>query len=399
MRLMQSVRARAYTQQILIWALYFDNFPHGHYGTIRQQVWSVLHFPFQLAIVGVVEGSQQVALARYVIKNWTKIDTSITKYCLIENLDGAKLRDKLFELLDYWYFTSKTETQEFQAITEKTIWQIGNTTKICSAANATAYTDSNTIPTLFYNMSIDMFNGVYIGLGMKLPADKLEKHTAAEIALKSWRLVYLYYWVSFCILMACSIAFLILIRRHRHDLFDFVSIGSRIMSLIIGAVLCAMISNEIGLYQFLGSPAVLPISLSLIFFVLCFDKLSAVFCNWHLLKSGQPHAKEYEEHDHLEHDHGDAHEHTAHASGHGYHESTLLDHRKSAGWSIHGESEDMQPLTRKAAHGGTEYYGTEHASFPMEPLISPPLVSPPANGHGHGSGGYMPVSNSQNYGA
>jgi hypothetical protein len=70
---MQSVRASAYTQQVLIWALYFDNFPHGHYGTIRQQVWSVLHFPFQLAIVGVVEGSQQVALARYVIKNCTAL--------------------------------------------------------------------------------------------------------------------------------------------------------------------------------------------------------------------------------------------------------------------------------------------------------------------------------------
>lgn len=28
------------------WALYFDDFPHGHYGTIRQQVWSLLHFSF-----------------------------------------------------------------------------------------------------------------------------------------------------------------------------------------------------------------------------------------------------------------------------------------------------------------------------------------------------------------
>ncbi|KAK7192472.1 hypothetical protein PSPO01_01180 [Paraphaeosphaeria sporulosa] len=385
---------------VLIWALYFDNFPHGHYGTIRQQVWSVLHFPFQLAIVGVVEGSQQVALARYVIKNWSKIDKAIDKYCLAENLDGSKLRDKLFELLDYWYFTSKTETQEFQYITEETIWQIGNTTNICSAANATEYINTGTIPTLFYNMSIDMFNGVYVGLGMKLPADKLEKYTAAEIALKSWRLVYLYYRVSFCILMACSIAFLILIRRHRHDLFDFVSIGSRVMSLIIGAILCVMISNEVALYQFLGSPAVLPVCLCLIFLVLCFDKLSAVFCNWHLLKSGQPYAKEYEEHGHHEHGHGDAHEHAAHASGHAHHDSTILDHRKSAAWSIHPESEDTLPLTKHDAHSSTEYYGTDHGGYPMEPLVSPPLLSPPpATGHGSATGGYMPVSNSQNYGA
>lgn len=347
-----------------------------------------------------MEGSQQVALARYVIKNWAKIDKAIDTYCLTENLDGAKLRDKLFEILDYWYFTSKTETREYQYITQNTIWQIGNATNICSPANATEYINSDTIPTLFYNMSIDMFNGVYVGLGMKLPADKLEKNTAAEIALKSWRLVYLYYWVSFCILMACSIVFLLLIRRHRHDLFDFVSIGSRVLSLAIGAILCAMISNEVGLYQLLGSPAVLPVCLCLTFLVLCFDKLSAVFCNWHLLKSGQPYALEYEEHGHHEHSHGDAHEHATHASGHAHRDSKLLDHRKSAAWSFNGESEDTLPLTKHAAHVSTEYYGTEHASYPMEPLMSPPLLSPPpATGHGAAAGGYMPVSNSQNYGA
>jgi len=380
--------------QVLIWALYFDNFPHGHYGTIRQQIWSVLHFPFQLAVVGVVEGSQQVALARYVIKNWAKIDSGIDKYCLQDNLDGTKLRDKLLELLDYWYFESKTDTLKYQEITEKTIWEIGNTTNICSKANATDYINGESIPTLFYNMTLDMFDGVYVGLGMKLPADKLEKESASAIALKSWKLVYLYYWVSFCTLIACSIAFLILIRRHRRDAFDFISIGSRCIALTIGGVLIGLVSNEVGLYQFLSSPAVLPLCLILIFLVLCFDKLSAVFCNWHLLKSGQPYAKEHEEHHHHEH-HDGAHEHAEHASGHAHHDSSHIDHRKSAAWSIHGDPhDDTVPLTR-----GTEYYGAEHGSYPMTPLMSPPLVSPPPTTGPHAPGGYMPISNSQNFGA
>lgn len=380
----------AYNDQVLIWALYFDNFPHGHYGTIRQQIWSILHFPFQLAIVGVVEGSQQVALARYVIKNWNKIDSSIDKYCLEENLDGTKLRDKLLELLNYWSFTSKTETQSFQAVTEQAIWNIGNATGICSKENATKYINKDSIPTPFYNMSIDMFDGVYVGLGMKLPADKLEKQTAYEIALKSWKLVYMYYWVSFCMLIACSVLFLILIRRHRHDLFDFVSIGTRMFALIIGAILCALVGNEVGLYQFLGSPGVLPVCLSLIFLILCCDKLSAELCNWRLLRSGQPYAKEYEVHGH---GHGDTHEHAEHASGRSPHASTLLDHRKSAAWSVHAESmlEDTQPLTQHVA--GTEHYDTERGSYPLTPLMSPPPVT------GQRAGGYMPVSSSHDRGA
>ena len=383
-------RGVAYNDQVLIWALYFDAFPHGHYGTIRQQIWSILHFPFQLAIVGVVEGSQQVALARYVIKNWHKIDSSMDKYCLEENLDGAKLRDKLLELLNYWSFTSKTETLTFQAITEEAIWKIGNSTGICSKENATKHLEEKSIPTPFYNMSIDMFDGVYVGLGMKLPADKLEKQTAYEIALKSWKLVYMYYWVSFCMLIACSVLFLILIRRHRHDLFDFVSIGTRMFALIIGAILCALIGNEIGLYQFLGSPAVLPVCLSLIFIILCCDKLSAEFCNRRLLRSGQPYAKEYEEHGHS---HGDAHEHAEHASGHSPHASASLDHRKSAAWSIHPDSmsEDTQPLTKHAV--GTEYYGAETGGYPLTPL----MTTPPATDKR--PGGYMPVRSSQDHGA
>lgn len=392
----------AYTEQVLVWAFCFDNFPHGHYGTIRQQIWSVLHFPFQLGIVGLVEGSQQVALARYVLRNWAKIYSSIDESCFEENLDGEKLRDKLFELLEYWHFTSKTETQNYQRITEAAIWQIGNTTDICSKANATEYKSNNTFPTLFLNMTVDMFNGVYVGLGMKLPADKLEKHTATEIAVKSWRLVYLYFWVSFCIIMACSIIFLVLIRRHRHDLFDFISIGSRTVSLVLGALFCALVSNEVGLYRFLGSPAVLPVCLVLIFLVLCFDKVSAVFCNWHLLKSGEPYAKEYEEHDHHGHRGGDAHEDAAYTSIHGHHDSTTGDHRKSAAWSMHGVNEDTQSLTNTAAHASTGYYGAGYGGYPMEPLTSPPPVSPllsTEHGHAHAPEGYTPVSTSQNYGA
>ena len=69
--------------------LYFDNHPHGHYGTIRQQLWSALHFPFHLAVVGVVEGSQQIALARYVFKSMAKFMKEIEIHCTIQQLDGG----------------------------------------------------------------------------------------------------------------------------------------------------------------------------------------------------------------------------------------------------------------------------------------------------------------------
>ncbi|KAF2689558.1 hypothetical protein K458DRAFT_484225 [Lentithecium fluviatile CBS 122367] len=358
---------------VLLWALYFDNFPHGHYGTIRQQIWSLMHFPFQLAIVGIVEGSQQLVLARYVIKNWEKIIKGIDQACWYENQDGEKLRDSLLKLLDYWNFESKSETLPLQDKVLAEIYEIGNATGICSPENIADYDATGDVPLPFGQMIFQMFDGVYVGLGMKLPVDKVETYSASGVAIHSWRLVYLYFWVSFCLFVICSIVFLILIRRHRADTFDFVSIGVRFIVLAAGGALIALIANENGLYGFLASPAILPTCLALFFLILFFDRLSAAFCNWHLRKSGEPYAEEYaEEHHHGGHGgHEEVLGQAAHASGHSHHNSMVADHRKSTAWSIHS---DRVPLT-----GGTGYHGPEEG-YAMTPLMSPPAMNTPPVG-------------------
>jgi hypothetical protein len=306
------------------------------------------------------------------------------------------------KLLDYWNFEAKFETYEYQRATEDIIYKIGNDTNICSAANATTYRADNNWPKDFASMTQHMFDGVYIGLGMKLPVSKLEKETAQEIAIKSWKIVFIYYWSSFVLLITCSIVFLVLIRRHRSDIFDYVSIGSRIIAVVVGGALLGLVANYDALYSFIRSPAVMPVCLSLLLLILIFDKLSATFANYQLKKSGEPYALEFEE----EHHHGgggdaheDAHGHATHVSGH-RHDDLLTSLRKSVAWSTHDS--DMIPLT---APESTEYHhGEEHTSYAMGPLMSPPLVNVSAAGAVHHSGsapvsshgGYAPVSN---YGA
>jgi hypothetical protein len=395
-----------------VWALYFDNFPHGHYGTIRQQIWSLLHFPFQLAIVGVVEGSQQIALARYVTKNADKVAKTLVRHCQTEHLNGQKLQDKLQYLLEYFELDTKFETLGAFYSAQTAIWNIGNATGICSPENAATYQDidnyqNGTWPQEFKDVDLYLSNGMYIGLGVKLPVDKLETTTPLEVAVGGWRLVYLYYWSSFCLLIACLIIFLILIRRHKADLFDFTSIISRSLALGVGGAMLALLSNDNRLYAAISSPALLPMVVLLLFLILVIDKLSTLWCNWRLRKSGKPYALEYEEHGHhdLSHSaHGSLHE-TGALQGHAPHDSIsgLEDMRKATRWSMHPE--DMRPLTAQS----TEYH-SPHQSYAMEPLMSPPLTSPPmmspdpvahqATGYmGHTPAGYAPVSTGQNLGA
>ncbi|KAF2830010.1 hypothetical protein CC86DRAFT_344876 [Ophiobolus disseminans] len=395
---------------VFIWALYFDNFPHGHYGTIRQQIWSLLHFPFQLAIVGVVEGSQQLALARYTIKSLFKVEKDIAKFCQTDKLDGAKLRDALFKVLDYFELDKKLETLFWFEEAESYIYKIGNSTGICAGGKADGYlSEDGSWPDDILHVNSAISNGLYVGLGMKLPVNKLEEYEPLAIALNSWRLVYMYYWSCFCALMLCLIIFLFLIRRHKADLFDFTSIISRVLVLGVGGALLGLIANEERLYGALATPMLLPICVILMFLIMVTDKLSALWCNWRLKKSGQPYALEVVEHEHEhgheDHAHGEVHEHDEHAplKGHGHHDSVNLeDARKSAHYSVYT---DTTPLS---AHS-TEYHNGHQGGYAMEPLMSPPLMSPPlmsphpaTPGLGakpSGPGGYMPVSGGQNYGA
>ena len=391
----------------MLWALYFDNFPHGHYGTIRQQIWSLLHFPFQLAIVGVVEGSQQLALARYTIKNAFKVTTTLVKHCQTENLDGAKLRDSLRTLLDYFELDTKTETWKYFDDALRSIYRIGNATGICSPANATSYDTDWPKDILIVDAAIS--NGIYVGLGMKIPVSKLDDYTPLEVAINGWRLVYMYFWTSFCVLVTCMIIFLFLIRRHRADLFDFTSVISRLLVLGVGGALVSLIANKDRLYGALASSMLLPICVLLLFMVLLTDKLSSLWCNWRLRKSGQPYALEVDEHEHHgghEASHGGVvHEHAKEPlRGHSHHDSThLVDSRKSAHYDVYS---DTRPLTAAS----TEYSPRHHQDYAMEPLMSPPLMSPPLTSPDpvapfgppsrlSGPGGYQPVSSGQNYGA
>jgi len=328
-----------------------------------------------------VEGSQQLVLARYVIKNWDKIMKAIDQACSYDNEDGLVLQSSLLKMLDYWSFDSKPETLPMYEKVLISIYEIGNSTNICSAESIAEYQATDDLPVAFYEVLFNMFDGVFVGLGMKLPMDKLEKYSATGVAIQSWQLVYLYFWICFCFFIICTIVFMVLIRRHRADVFDFVSIGIRLIVLGVGGALIALVGNEEALYTFLSSPAVLPTCLSLLCLILVLDRLSAAFSNWLLHKSGQPYALEYAEETHPHAGHVEVHEHGGHASDLSHHGPGALEHRKSTAWSIHS---DMEPLT-----SGTEYHGADH-SYAMSPLMSPPGVSPPPMG-GARPGGYAPV--------
>lgn len=349
---------------IFLWCLYFDNSPHGHYGTIRQQIWSVLHFPLQLTIVGVVEGSQQVALARYIMRQTTKIDKAFYEDCMVNHLDGVPLVNAIVKSLQYFQLESKVESERWIPVLNDDIFTIGNMTSICAPENVNGKYEPGWYPQELVNLLYDSLGAIYSSLGMKLPLDK----DPTLVAVHSWRIVYIYYWSSFVLLLASLIAFLFLIRKNKADIFDWVSVIVRFVVLLAGAALIAVAANQDALFTFLATPAVLPTCVILLFLVLLFDRLSGVFANWRLRKSGQAFVREEDE----------DHEHEAH----GEHHTTLDKNGVEVGTS------ETDPLTANTAYMGVQ-------SFAMGPVSV--HKSPPPSFRSSASG-YMPVGNDQLYG-
>lgn len=331
-------------------------------------------------------------MARYVLKSVDKGTKQLHDICL-KNLDGVKLYDELHKLADKFQFTSKLETYFYYDEMKWHIENIGNSTGICSSQNTTSYVETKVWPDDFLWIESAIQNGVYSGLGVKMPIKKLTAEIEPiKIAEDSWWLSYMYFWSCFCALIVSLIVFLFLIRRHKVDAFDFVSVIIRCLVLGAGGAALAVLANRTRLVGLLNSPAILPMAVVLLFIILCSDKLASLWCNWRLVKSGEPYALEYEE----EHHHGGGHEEhgEVHMTGDEEHGNVhhgrpeLKGHRKSAGWSIHADPVDLaKEKTGYAGHHRDSSHGSGGVQTPPLQSPSPPPMTPRA-----GTGGYMPVA-------
>ncbi|CAI7615088.1 unnamed protein product [Penicillium pancosmium] len=62
----------------IMYQLYFDNVRMEPFGSVRQQLWSILHFPFHLALALMMEGTNQILLCTHVVKDLYKLVPLIT---------------------------------------------------------------------------------------------------------------------------------------------------------------------------------------------------------------------------------------------------------------------------------------------------------------------------------
>lgn len=188
-----------------MWILYYDKVPNYRFGTIKQQLWMALHLPFHLGILGVVEGSQQLAQARYIYYNTGILFQKLLDGCVEGQLNGEALAKNLTKTVDYFKFNESARGTLALDYVWPQVYFLGNETNVCSAANTTNL-DNGTygLPYTFSEFLIRTISAMYqsFEIDIEKEGDAIEE-SGFFVAVDSWAVVYTYFWAAIILLEVC----------------------------------------------------------------------------------------------------------------------------------------------------------------------------------------------------
>ncbi|CAO2653794.1 Nn.00g032050.m01.CDS01 [Neocucurbitaria sp. VM-36] len=260
---------------VFMWVLYFDKVPHYRFGTVQQQLWMALHLPFHLAILGVVEGSQQLVQARYIYFSKEKLLHEAWYRCVGNHLDGQALTTNLTKNIEYFKINQSAQGTLALDYVYREIYLLGNTTNVCSPSNTTDYTnDFGGVPHTFANFISRAIGAMVQAFEIDIPPEGEVR--SSRIALRSWTVIYTYFWSAIILLLASYTITSLLSdadveygpRLRRYISF---SILSRALMISLAVVMLVVgLTNFMFLQGYIASAWILP-TVVLSLFIICWS--------------------------------------------------------------------------------------------------------------------------------
>ncbi|KAL2071971.1 hypothetical protein VTL71DRAFT_11314 [Oculimacula yallundae] len=249
---------------LLMWQMYFDNHPHGHYGTIKQQWWALSHFSLHLGIVGVVEGSNRMAIIYNATTVWASASDKISTLCSTSSVVGNRenfvqtVNDILQSLKLERYHTRSSDWVEYYL--NKTLYQTSSP-HYCildAALPSEKWTEAMWIK---HHLSIGIFRRFDI-----------QDAASNDSYYHTFNTTYSYLWCSVGLTMFMLLAFLWIVRRGKHDRFEWVRMISRFIIALLAVALACMSLVEVQFNNFIRSPWVVSTICFLMALVLTIDR-------------------------------------------------------------------------------------------------------------------------------
>lgn len=265
-----------------MWTLYFDNLPKHRFGTIKQQFWMALHFPLHLAILGVAEGAQHMALARYLYRCAEDFAEMTYRACVEGHLDGRQLSSNLTWNIEHFKLNESARGGEALHLVMEQVHILGNMTGVCSPSNTSNFHNGQYgVPLSFREYLKRGVSGMFQAFDLDIPQEGQTTY-GFDIAAHSWIVVYTYFWSALILLIVCLTAASILANTNRRgpvalNSLRWLSVGTRTVMIVFSLIMMivGLVSYE-WMYKYLSSPWVLPTVVIQLFIICLCDRVCKI---------------------------------------------------------------------------------------------------------------------------
>ncbi|MCJ1474324.1 hypothetical protein MMC13_002982 [Lambiella insularis] len=221
-----------------IWMLYFDQEETTHVGTLRQQFWTILHFPFHITVLLVVEGLNRLSVWTKILDVTTPLLDKFTPF-----LEGnPPTGNNMTELITY---LNETLQPLFEQFSSNQLVQAPNITDALELIRES--TDNVTFSDSVFELLSEGFNFVCENVGVEPPKEfKTGDPTSALAGIFDlFNTVFVYFFIcaGLCLIF---LAILFWTGKRRKLRGEILAIGVRIL---VGLGLSLLTLMDLPQYQ------------------------------------------------------------------------------------------------------------------------------------------------------
>ncbi|KAG4436442.1 hypothetical protein IFR05_008076 [Cadophora sp. M221] len=238
-----------------LYMLYFDWYNHHHFGSVRSQIWAILHFPLHLTLVLMVEGASQFIVWRKLIEVMDRLENffanAIVTWRDDPNTDFTDLQNSLNETVTAIF-------DDFPPTYTQTWIDVDNYLVVVGDMSTT---DEETVAAVD-NLFLTVQNSLFDTYGIKTPKSKEDAYSVSDPLTSSnkaedvFKLVFVYFFLAsgITLILMNTLRFISKRDRTKTDTLRM------IFNFIVGVALCliaATVNTNIS-HNFMRSSAVLP---------------------------------------------------------------------------------------------------------------------------------------------
>jgi hypothetical protein len=259
-----------------MWQLYFDNHPHGDYGTIKQQWWAFSHFFLHIGYVGTVEGANRMAIFYNAITKQLSFLKQIDALCYTNTTvtSAATFVQTINRTVD------KLKIDYYDPRSYDTIQYWLNFTLNHNASGAAEdpfFCD-------FHNNLSDssliqqaLVGGIYKRFNIDAPK---ESKYGERGFYHTFETTFIYLWGSVALSMIMLLIFLWIVRTKKRDFFEFIRLGWRALIAVVAIGIALLALNENAFIVLIASPFVVTAICALMTAAVLFDRVIRVIGVW-----------------------------------------------------------------------------------------------------------------------